>query len=112
MSAAAFRLSGVCPWCGAELVVRPGKDGPFLGCAAYARSRCRFTAPYDEALAALHDELERLRAVIERPLRRDVDVGRELRALMVYAHPDRWPNANELATGIVARLSALRERVA
>ena len=31
----------VCPWCGSKLVMRNGKNGPFMGCSGYPK--CRYT---------------------------------------------------------------------
>ena len=33
---------GVCPRCGAKLVERNGKNGPFIGCSSFPK--CRYTA--------------------------------------------------------------------
>lgn len=39
-------LQNKCPFCGAELVLRKGKYGPFWGCSTYPK--CRFTRPEKE----------------------------------------------------------------
>ena len=35
-----------CPKCGAEVVLKEGRYGPFYGCSSYPK--CTFTADYDE----------------------------------------------------------------
>ncbi|MCI8366751.1 MAG: NERD domain-containing protein [Eggerthellaceae bacterium] len=37
-----IKNSEICPWCGAELVRRNGKNGPFMGCSSFPK--CRYTA--------------------------------------------------------------------
>lgn len=37
----AIQSGELCPWCGAELVRREGKRGPFLGCSTFPK--CRYT---------------------------------------------------------------------
>lgn len=37
------KKSGLCPQCGAELVIRSGKHGPFLGYSRYPE--CEYVCP-------------------------------------------------------------------
>lgn len=120
----AVRVEADCPACGAAVVVRRRlADGEtFLACAGYPR--CRWTGAHHELEAAIAREVLALRADVDqlraeneqlrvRPLRAVavVDVARELRDVIAYAHPDRWRAAGELATGVTARLCALRDRL-
>lgn len=98
-----------CPACGERLRVRRRKaDGePFLGCVGWPS--CDYTADYDtrhQRLAARVLDLEaQLATATPRP-----DLARELRALIAFAHPDRWPRAPDLAHEVTARLTDLRRR--
>jgi len=109
-----WRLSAECPECGAGLRIRRRRrDGErFLGCRRYPG--CRYATDYDAVLGGLaldeaHRELDELRCG-RAPA--PVDLGRELRAVIAVAHPDKWPQASELAHEVTSRLTELRRRVA
>lgn len=104
---AAMRLSGDCPRCGQPLVRRTRRaDGnAFLSCSGYPT--CKFAEDFDPHVAALAEEVGKLRA--RSPA--SVDLARELRSIIAAAHPDRWPAAAELAHAITARLNALRDKL-
>lgn len=111
---AAVRITGECPACGAAIIERRRQSdgGRFLGCSAFTRTRCTWTGHYDDALSQLAAELDDLRAELAevRDLQDSIDWSRELRDLIQFAHPDRWPDASALATSITQRLNALRDR--
>lgn len=60
--------------------------------------------PIDDVIGLLRAELEPEHA-------RLASVSDELRELIAFAHPDRWPHASELAHEIAVRIGALRERI-
>lgn len=105
------RLSGDCPRCGSEIVVRRRRaDGErFVSCVDYPR--CRWAGDYDARLDELADEIKHLRR--EARSGAGLDADRELRRLITLAHPDRWHGrpATELAHEITIALVALRERL-
>lgn len=116
---AALRLSGECPKCRSPLVRRKRRSDnqPFLSCTAYPN--CKFAEDWDPHVTALADEVADLRAdmasmraELARARTRgvDSDFDKKLRDVIVFAHPDRWPNAQELAHEITTRLNVLRGR--
>jgi ssDNA-binding Zn-finger/Zn-ribbon topoisomerase 1 len=136
MTAATFILTGTCPHCHSTLLVRHTRSThePFVGCKGYPA--CRFTAQYDEALAAVvaeyQDSHEALLEALRRTHRQLAEARQELeqwqstattipslaphdlRKLLVVAHPDRWCQgqlATELAHELTVSINALRERL-
>jgi len=107
-----------CPNCGDDVSVRRRRaDGqPFLGCDGYPS--CRWTAPFSEAHQALADRiafLESRLASLERdppPLIGGVTLS-DIRSLVSWGHPDRWPNghvpAHDLGVRLIALLNKSRE---
>lgn len=124
-SRAAMRLSGACPDCGAKLVRRERRadKSPFISCSAYPE--CRFAEGWDPQVAKLAEDVEKLRAALAAARRLadnsrsaprgPVDLARELREIIMFAHPDKWTaggrSVSDLATGITSRLNALRGRL-
>ena len=116
-----MRLSGECPECGGTLVRRESKarNSVFIGCRSYPR--CNFTDSYDPHLDGLANELAALRRRVEdlernppkqpSATRLPAEVAKELRAVIAFAHPDRWPTAGDLAHGVTTRLNAMRDRI-
>lgn len=112
-----LRISSDCPKCTRPLVRRTRRrDGnPFLSCSGYPR--CDFAEDYDSKLNDLVGEVDELRREVS-ALRHQVvrggpraEVDRELRGVITFAHPDRWPDAQDLAHGVTSRLNALREKL-
>jgi ssDNA-binding Zn-finger/Zn-ribbon topoisomerase 1 len=117
----AMRLSGACPKCRSPLVRRTRRsDGnPFLSCSGYPD--CKFAEDYDPHLNELADQVRVLTARVDSlqaqlrsqgTARSSPDLSRELRAVIAAAHPDRWPTAPDLAHLVVAKLNALRAKLA
>lgn len=94
-----------------------GNDGqPFLSCSGYPG--CKFAEDWDPHVSRLADEvgelrreMEQLRAQVKRGSGSHPDISRALRAIIAFAHPDRWPEAPKLAHEVTAQLNALRERL-
>ena len=109
MSALRFVIAYSCPKCGEDLARRTRRsDGnPFLGCTGYPS--CRFTAPYDareQALARRIDELEdELAGLTEGGVS-----AKDIRDVLVWAHPDKHPGGTLSAHDVAARLSQLFNR--
>ena len=115
MNPIGVRLTGDCPKCGSEIVVRRRRvDGePFLSCIAYPT--CKWAGDYDRTIDELSDQMMELRDE-NRRLRAsgpkaDFDIDRELRSIIAIAHPDKWPKAGALAHEITTLLNALRGRL-
>lgn len=107
---AAVRITGDCPECGWSIVVRHRRNDAhrFLGCSRYPL--CNWTGVYDDHVQQLVDEVARLQEELRSKVR-VADMTRELRDAITFAHPDRWPNAADLANGVTSRLNALRGRL-
>lgn len=117
---AATRLAGECPRCKSPLVRRTRRtDGnAFLSCSGYPA--CKFAEDWDPHVARLSEDVDALRSEVAQ-LRSELargrrsshtpDISRELRDVIAFAHPDRWPQSSDLAHGIAARLNALRGRL-
>jgi ssDNA-binding Zn-finger/Zn-ribbon topoisomerase 1 len=96
-----------CPECGRAVYRRTRRsDGnPFLGCSGYPG--CRYTAPYDareQALAKRGDELEaRLEALEDS----SGVSAKDIRDVLVWAHPDKHPSGTLSVHEVAVRLSAL-----
>ena len=105
------RLSGDCPRCGSELVVRRRRadEARFVSCSAYPE--CRWAGDYDGRLHELMAEIDELRR--QHRASPHVDLDRELRALIKIAHPDKWQTADAKRLGheLTVALVALRERL-
>lgn len=115
MNPLGVRLTGDCPKCGSEIVVRRRRaDGEaFLSCLSYPV--CKWGGDYDKALDELSDEMMELRDE-NRRLRASgpkasLGIDRELRSIIAVAHPDKWPKAGTLAHEITTLLNALRSRL-
>ena len=52
-----------------------------------------------------------MRAEMRRSPNPTTDVSKELRDIIAFAHPDKWPDASDLAHGVTRRLNGLRDRV-
>jgi ssDNA-binding Zn-finger/Zn-ribbon topoisomerase 1 len=111
----AWRISANCPLCSSPLRLRANRrDGDlFVGCSGFPR--CRFAEPFDamthalaERIVDLEDRLDR--ALVAQPSSPSDVIEKALRSLIVFAHPDRWPD-NPLAHEITVRLTALRDEV-
>jgi ssDNA-binding Zn-finger/Zn-ribbon topoisomerase 1 len=113
MSKAVLRLAGECPNCGKPLVRRNRRkdNQPFLSCSGYPN--CKFAEDWDPHIQELKQLFDRRIAELEnlRGTSNENDIKKTIREIMVFAHPDRWPAAwKELAHGVTARLSALRDK--
>ena len=108
-----MRLSGQCPRCTSPLVRRTRRQDkqPFLSCSGFPV--CKFAEDWDPQVTALGREIQTLRAEVE-VLRQmcqqkpKVDCDPQIKAALAYVHPDRWPNAAELAHGAFVRLNTIR----
>lgn len=107
-----FRLAADCPLCRAPLALRKNRRTLelFVSCTAYPG--CRFAEAHDPRVQFLAKHLTRLTIQSAAPTQRDTgqDLNRELRQLIAFTHPDRWPN-NPLSHEITTALVALRERL-
>ena len=113
---AAMRLSGSCPKCDSHLLRRKRKaDGvAFLSCSAWPS--CKFAEDFDPHLNKLADELRDLRSQLAdlrtevRTSRNGASINKQVRQIIVYSHPDKWPESSSaLAHGVTAMLNKLRE---
>jgi ssDNA-binding Zn-finger/Zn-ribbon topoisomerase 1 len=104
-----------CPDCNSPLKVRHRKRDRkrFIGCDAWPR--CNFVSYYSSREQRMAKRILQLECALD--VRRDerqhavIDVERELRSLIAATHPDRWPNAPDIAHEFCARLTDLRRRV-
>jgi hypothetical protein len=111
------RLSGECPKCGSDIVVRRRRvDGSrFVSCVGYPE--CRWAGDYDEALERIADQLTDLRDEVKRLRAREPsagpDLSRALLGIIRLAHPDKWQGASakQLAHEVTTRLNELREKL-
>lgn len=108
-----FELVSKCPDCGSRLDLRCRKsDGAqFAGCSAYPR--CKFTADAgDQYLRReLLDARDRIRELEREPIGGSAILGRRLREVIAFAHPDRHLDGMVDAHEITARLNAIRQEV-
>ncbi len=107
-----------CPECGGPLRLRHRRaDGrPFIGCDRYPR--CDWTSRYDareqalaQTLESMRAELDQLRVKSSHALDGPVSL-RDIRHLVSWGHPDKWPSgcvpAHELGKRLVALLTKAR----
>ena len=103
-----------CPECDGALRVQHRRRDrmPFLGCTRWPA--CRFTAPYDIREQQLARRILQLESALDdldfAPALEQGLVAKELRGLIAFAHPDRWPD-QPLAHEVTARLTDLRRRL-
>ncbi len=96
-----------CPDCGRAVYKRRRRrDGePFLGCSGYPS--CRWACDYDARVQALAEQVAELQA------QGHVDShgvsARDIRKVLTWAHPDRWPNGTLPVHEVAVRLSELFE---
>ncbi len=110
----AMRLSGDCPLCRKHLVRRTRKvdGGAFLSCSGFPK--CKFSESIDPHISSLSEEIRVLRIevrTLQSRADRKYDVDKELKELIFFAHPDKWPNSQDLSHGITVRINALRGRI-
>ncbi len=95
-----------CPDCGRAVYRRRRRrdDEPFLGCSGYPA--CRWTADYDSRVQALAEQVAELEALQDV---RDGVSAKDIRKVLTWAHPDRWPEGTLPVHEVAVRLSELFE---